>query len=80
MTPDVKADCRGTQAVNTNNTVIDTAEQLGVRSYVFVPCIVYGRGEGFGNKTSIQTVAIVKAAKATGRVYDVNKGRPVSQS
>lgn len=49
-----------------------------MRSYVFVPCVVYGRGEGFGNKTSIQTVAIVRAAKATGRVYDVNKGRPVS--
>lgn len=31
-----------------------------------------GRGEGFGNKISIQTVAIVKAAKAVGKVYKVD--------
>lgn len=31
-----------------------------------------GQGEGFANKISIQTVAIVKAAQAAGRVYDVN--------
>ncbi len=36
-----------------------------------------GRGEGFGNKISIQTVAIVKAAKAAGRVYSIDSGRPV---
>lgn len=49
--------------------MIDTANAHGVRSYIFVPCIVYGEGEGFGNLISIQTVAIVKAAKALGRVY-----------
>lgn len=49
--------------------MIDTADAHGVKSYIFVPCIVYGEGEGFGNSISIQTVAIVKAAKALGRVY-----------
>ncbi|KAH0840769.1 hypothetical protein AYO21_00581 [Fonsecaea monophora] len=63
-------------AVNTNNTVIEQAESLGVHSYIFVPCIVYGRGEGFGNRISIQTVAIVKAARALRRVYSVDDGSP----
>lgn len=63
--------------VQTNCTVVEEAEKHGVRSYIFVPCIVYGRGEGFGNKTSIQTVAIVKAAKAIRRMYKVDTGSPV---
>ena len=64
-------------AINTNNTVIEQGEALGVASYIFVPCIVYGKGEGFGNKISIQTAAIVQAARATGRVHSVDDGRPV---
>ncbi|KAK9771758.1 hypothetical protein SCAR479_11546 [Seiridium cardinale] len=63
-------------AVQTNNTVIELSETLGVRSYVFAPCIVYGKGEGFGNPISIQTVAIVKAAKETRRVYTTDEGKP----
>lgn len=64
------------QAVSTNNIVIEEAEKYGVRSYIFAPCMVYGRGEGFGNTISIQTVAIVKAAQAMKRVYKVDEGRP----
>jgi hypothetical protein len=60
------------QAVATNTTIIDTCEYYGVRSYIFIPCIVYGEGEGFGNRISIQTAAVVRAAKALGAVYDVN--------
>ncbi|KAF1831327.1 NAD(P)-binding protein [Decorospora gaudefroyi] len=60
------------QATNTNNTIIETAENLGVRSYIFIPCIVYGEGQGFGNKISIQTTAVIKAAKGVGRMYDIN--------
>ncbi|OKL61987.1 hypothetical protein UA08_02549 [Talaromyces atroroseus] len=56
----------------TNAEVIDIAESYGVRSYIFVPCIVYGRGEGFGNPISIQTVAIVRAAKRMQRMYTVD--------
>ena len=37
---------------------------------------MYGKGEGFGNVTSIQTVAIVKAARAMKRVYKVDEGQP----
>ena len=59
-----------------NKLVIDTAEAHGVRSYIFAPCIVYGRGLGFGNVISIQTVAIVRAAKALRRVYKVDQGNP----
>lgn len=36
-----------------------------------------GRGEGFGNPISIQTVAIVRAALKSGRMYSVDPGRPV---
>lgn len=64
------------QGAKANNIVVETAEAQGVRSYVFAPCIVYGRGEGFGNPISIQTVAIVKAAKSLRQVYKVDKGRP----
>lgn len=64
------------KAVATNCIVIEEAEKLGVRSYIFVPCIVYGKGEGFGNKISIQTAAVVRAAKALGKVYKVDDGRP----
>ncbi|KAG9188593.1 hypothetical protein G6011_07298 [Alternaria panax] len=74
---DLQKSCRPphqvfTKAVNTNITVIETAEKYRVRSYIFVPCIVYGEGKGFGNRISIQTVAVVKAAKGTGVVYNVN--------
>ncbi|KFZ18696.1 hypothetical protein V501_01067 [Pseudogymnoascus sp. VKM F-4519 (FW-2642)] len=60
------------QAINTNNTVIETAEAYGVKGYIFVPCIVYGKGEGFGNRISIQTTAILRAAKKIRRVYKVD--------
>lgn len=56
------------KALDANNTIIETASEYDVKSYVFVPCVVYGKGEGFGNKTSIQTVAIVDAAKKLRRV------------
>ncbi|KAH8161917.1 hypothetical protein CIB48_g6327 [Xylaria polymorpha] len=64
------------EAIGVNNFVIEEAEKNGIRSYVFVPCIVYGDGEGFGNRISIQTVAIVRAAEAVKRVYSVDTGRP----
>ncbi|KAH7124103.1 hypothetical protein B0J11DRAFT_530697 [Dendryphion nanum] len=64
------------KGVEANNVVVETAERFGVRSYIFAPCIVYGKGEGFGNVISIQTVAIVKAAKKLRRVYRVDEGRP----
>ncbi|KAJ4348787.1 uncharacterized protein N0V89_010165 [Didymosphaeria variabile] len=62
--------------VSCNNLVISTAQELGVKSYIFAPCIVYGAGLGFGNKISIQTVAVVKAAVKTRKVYKVDEGRP----
>ncbi|KAF7349668.1 putative nad dependent epimerase dehydratase family protein [Mycena sanguinolenta] len=49
-------------AVDANNTVIEEAEKYD------------GEGEGFGNKISIQTVGIVKAAKALQRVYKIDQG------
>lgn len=64
------------EAIGANNFVIEEAEKYDVRSYVFVPCIVYGEGEGFGNKISIQTVAIVRAAEAVGCVFRVDAGQP----
>ncbi|KAF3767914.1 hypothetical protein M406DRAFT_41483 [Cryphonectria parasitica EP155] len=63
-------------AVDTNCKIIEESEKYGVRSYIFAPCIVYGKGEGFGNITSIQTVAVVKAARAMRRVYKVDEGEP----
>ncbi|KAF4870042.1 hypothetical protein CGCSCA1_v010769 [Colletotrichum siamense] len=56
-------------AVATNCAVIDVGEKFDVRVYLFPPCIVYGKGLGFGNLISIQTVDVVTAAKGAGRVY-----------
>jgi nucleoside-diphosphate-sugar epimerase len=64
------------QGTRASNLIVETAEKYGVRSYIFIPCIVYGRGLGFGNPISIQTVAIVKAAKATRTMYKVDQGKP----
>ncbi|PWY90377.1 NAD dependent epimerase/dehydratase family protein [Aspergillus sclerotioniger CBS 115572] len=62
------------EALKVNSTIINTAEKHGVKSYIFIPCIVYGKGEGFGNRISIQTVAVVKAAMRTRRVFRVDDG------
>ncbi|KAK5740650.1 hypothetical protein LTR17_004455 [Elasticomyces elasticus] len=59
-------------AMDANTKIIDTAEAKGVRSYIFIPCIVYGKGTGFGNQISIQTTAVVRAAKATRQVCKVD--------
>jgi Na+-transporting NADH:ubiquinone oxidoreductase subunit NqrE len=59
------------QAVGANNKVIEAGEKHGVSTYIYIPCIVYGEGSGFGNRISIQTVAIVKAAKALRQVIDL---------
>ncbi|PYI36100.1 hypothetical protein BP00DRAFT_442108 [Aspergillus indologenus CBS 114.80] len=61
----------GQISVQVNCRVIETGEEYGVRTYIFSPCMVYGKGEGFGNQISIQVVDIVRAAKAAGRVYKV---------
>lgn len=66
-----------TQPAKTNTAVIDTAEDNGVRSYIFIPSIVYGEGEGFGNRISIQDVAIVKAAQGVRHVYKFDNNDPV---
>jgi hypothetical protein len=42
--------------------------------------MVYGEGQGFGNRTSIQDVTIVQAAKALRRVYKVDNDDPVCHS
>ncbi|KAF4829480.1 hypothetical protein CGCTS75_v006752 [Colletotrichum tropicale] len=63
-------------AVDTNNIVIEEAAAQGVKAYIFAPCIVYGKNEGFGNPISIQTRDIVKVARAAGRVYSITSGRP----
>ncbi|KAF4412362.1 hypothetical protein CGCFRS4_v005322 [Colletotrichum fructicola] len=58
-------------AIATNCAVIDAGEKFDVRVYLFSPCIVYGKGLGFGNPISIQTVDVVTAAKGAGRVYRI---------
>lgn len=63
--------------METNITVTDLSATHAVHSYIFTPCIVYGRGTGFGNPISIQTVAIVKAARAAGAVYATDPGTPI---
>ncbi|KAJ7168190.1 NAD-P-binding protein [Mycena crocata] len=52
------------QGINTNISILDFSESLDVRSYILVPPMVYGPGTGFGNKISIQFVAIVRIGAA----------------
>ncbi|RAK95308.1 uncharacterized protein BO80DRAFT_419219 [Aspergillus ibericus CBS 121593] len=59
-------------SVKAHVVVIDTAGAHRVRSYIFAPCLVYGRGDGFGNLTSIQDVSIVQAAQSLRRVCHVD--------
>jgi len=59
------------QAIQTNVSVLEYAESLGVKSYVVVPPMVYGRGEGFGNKISIQFVALVRLGKSLGQLWQI---------
>jgi hypothetical protein len=42
--------------------------------------MIYGEGEGFGNRTSIQDVTIAQAAKALRQVYKVDNDDPVCHS
>ncbi|KAI1464430.1 NAD(P)-binding protein [Daldinia caldariorum] len=66
------------EGVRTNCAVVEQAEKYGVRGYVFVPCIVYGKSKGFGEPVSTlrQIYMIVRAAKTLGRVYRVDSARP----
>ncbi|KAJ5737773.1 NAD(P)-binding protein [Penicillium malachiteum] len=54
-------------ATNTNISVVEAGVEHGLTLNED------GKGEGFGNKISIQTVDIVIAAKATGRVYEFDR-------
>ncbi|KAF5231752.1 hypothetical protein FANTH_13274 [Fusarium anthophilum] len=58
-------------SLDTNCHVVELGLEFRVKTYVFSPCIVYGKGEGFGNPISIQTVDIVNAALACKYVYSI---------
>ncbi|KAK0474214.1 NAD-P-binding protein [Armillaria novae-zelandiae] len=57
--------------VDTVTSILELGDELGVRTYIYVPPMVYGPGEGFGNKTSIQFVGIVQIGLALRRIYQV---------
>lgn len=40
---------------------------------------VDGKGTGFGNKISIQTVDLVNAFKHLGHAYNIQEGNPVGK-
>jgi len=54
-----------------------TSSCLGRSIWSLADVTTDGKGEGFGNKISIQTVDIVQAAKVAGKVYKVDDGKPV---
>ncbi|KAI5476489.1 ubiquitin-conjugating enzyme E2 J1 [Pseudohyphozyma bogoriensis] len=56
-----------------NTNAIDIAESSGVLSYTIVPPMVYGSGEGFGNKISIQVVALTRMAREMGTIHPVDE-------
>ncbi|KAJ7273152.1 NAD-P-binding protein [Mycena rebaudengoi] len=52
------------EGIETNTATLELADSLDVRSYILVPPMVCGPGDGFGNKISIQFVAIVRLGVA----------------
>lgn len=47
--------------------VIETGEETGVRTYIIMPPLVYGRGEGLFNKSSQQIPTLIRNAIKAGR-------------
>lgn len=68
------------QALETNSNIVELGEKLGVQTYIFAPCIVYGESATFGNKISIQTKAIVQAAKGTRKLRTPDNLNAVSKA
>lgn len=58
-------------AVDTCTVVLEKGDRTGVEAFVVIPPMVYGRGTGFGNKISIQFVAIVRIGRDAGSAYKV---------
>ncbi|KAH7385157.1 hypothetical protein DE146DRAFT_759424 [Phaeosphaeria sp. MPI-PUGE-AT-0046c] len=53
----------------TDVQIIEHAKELGVKSYIVVPCTVYGKGTGAWNQLSVLLPIFISAALAKKKVY-----------
>lgn len=56
-------------AARTCTLVLEKGDATGVEAFIVIPPMVYGKGRGFGNKISIQFVALVRVGRGTGSMY-----------
>lgn len=68
------------QGLKVNIKTLDLCEALGVRSYLVFPPIVFGIRHGFGNRISIQEVAIVRSGRRLRQVYRATPKGDVSDA
>ena len=61
----------------TDIAVIETGEKSGVRTYILMPPLIYGRGTGFFNKTSIQIPMLVRNAIEARTAEYIHPGKSV---
>lgn len=65
-------------AVDLNVRLHTEGEELGVKTYIVAPPIVYGKGFGFGNDISKQTVGIIKLGTELKKVFQYSNDDSVS--
>ncbi|KAM0249827.1 hypothetical protein ACHAQJ_008895 [Trichoderma viride] len=58
-------------------TVIETGLEAGVKTYIIMPPLIYGRGSGLFNTLSIQIPLLIRQAIKSGHAEIIGLGDPV---
>lgn len=61
----------------TDLAVTDTADELGVKSYIVIPPTIYGKGTGFFATISQQIPHLARLALREGQVISINEGKSI---
>ena len=58
----------------TNVKVVETGDELGIRTYIIMPPEIYGRGTGYFNRTSYAIPLMIENALKLGKVEYIHPG------
>ncbi|TKA52728.1 hypothetical protein B0A53_04181 [Rhodotorula sp. CCFEE 5036] len=61
----------------TDLAVTDTAQELGVKSYIVIPPTIYGKGTGFFATISQQIPHLARLAIREGQAISINEGKSI---
>lgn len=61
----------------TDLAVVDTAGELGVKSYIVIPPTIYGKGTGFFATISQQIPHLTRLAIREGQTIGINEGASI---